>query len=334
MRQSIPDNDLMNRWTVYNNSSGIPSGTTVIDLKFVDANVGYLIGNGSLGTELYRTTDGGKTFKTVSIQTSDLKKVQMLDANNGYAVGLNGLFFRTTNGGVNWQIVQLYHGTTPKTETINDFYFNSTTDGILVGDNGLICHASYSSGWTFIYNTSSSINYKSVDFSSSSNGFIVADNAGTAEIYTISSSWPSTASAFTLTNNSINTKLRGVDINKSYFINSNDGYAAGKDGQVFKTTDGGVNWTHIATNVTFEFKDLYFVDANNGLALAADGIFYSTSNGAVTWNAISATGVYQAMHIYDKTSAIKYGYAAGDDGLVASILYQSGKGFRISKLRR
>lgn len=331
MRQSIPDNDLMNRWTVYNNSSGIPSGTTLIDLKFVDANVGYLIGNGSVGAELYRTNDGGKTFNPLSIQTSDLKKVQMLDANNGYAVGLNGLFFRTTNGGGNWQIVQLYNGTTPKTETINDFYFNSTTDGILVGDNGLICHATYSSEWTFVYNTSSAINYKSVDFTNSTNGFVVADNAGTAEVYIISSSWPSTASAFTLTNNSINAKLRGVDINKSYFINSNDGYAAGKDGQVFKTTDGGVNWTHIATNVTVEFKDLYFVDANNGLALAADGMFYSSSNGAATWNAISAIGVYQAMHIYDKTSAIKYGYAAGDDGLVASILYQSGKGFRIFK---
>jgi len=71
----------------------------VAGLDFVDASHGFAAGNGYV----YRTTDGGDTWtnlgyltrsytdETGAIYTAQVRSVDFLDANTGWAVGDNGL---------------------------------------------------------------------------------------------------------------------------------------------------------------------------------------------------------------------------------------------------
>ena len=59
--------------------------------------------------------------------------VSFTDANNGTAVGSDGLILRTTDGGANWT-----NQTSGTTSFLNDVSFTDTNNGTAVGENGTI----------------------------------------------------------------------------------------------------------------------------------------------------------------------------------------------------
>jgi photosystem II stability/assembly factor-like uncharacterized protein len=107
---SVITTDGGNTWTALNTgvSNFYPNAVDFI----VDQNRGYLGGryyNGSawVGTVL-KTDNGGTTWYRQSVQgTSEINHLEMVDANNGFAVGLAGEIHRTSKGGCNTPIVDL-----------------------------------------------------------------------------------------------------------------------------------------------------------------------------------------------------------------------------------
>jgi len=79
--------------------------TTVLltTIGFADNKVGYIAGNDALGNlKIYSTSDSGKTWieNLIDINTTEtVFAFHCLDENHCYAVGTNGLFLKTTNGG-------------------------------------------------------------------------------------------------------------------------------------------------------------------------------------------------------------------------------------------
>src|SRR5690349_4298726 len=71
----------------------------------------------------------------------------------------------------------------------------------------------------------------------------------------------------------------GVD-----FTSDQVGYAVGTGGAIYKTSDGGITWTALASNTT---QTLYEVDfANNGTtgyAVGANGTIRKTTDAGATW---------------------------------------------------
>jgi len=77
-----------------------------------------------------------------------------------------------------------------------------------------------------------------------------------------------------------------------HFADSLKGWVAGDSGQIFYTSDGGLNWSQQQTNTTNRIMRLFFLDDNRAWALAwadaGDNLFYGTeilktTNGGENW---------------------------------------------------
>ncbi len=72
------------------------------------------------------------------------------------------------------------------------------------------------------------------------------------------------------------------DLNAVYFTDAKRGWAAGDDGAIIKTEDGGVSWTQQKIATTDAINDIYFRNKEDGLLLSASRI-WRTENGGATW---------------------------------------------------
>jgi photosystem II stability/assembly factor-like uncharacterized protein len=73
------------------------------------------------------------------------------------------------------------------------------------------------------------------------------------------------------------------------FVNTDTGWAAGEDGTIIRTNDGGQTWEQQITNVQTFIVDLFFLNENVGWALTVRNIvpfgttILHTTNGGVNW---------------------------------------------------
>ena len=104
--------------------------TTLSEMHFVDANIGYAVGNALV----IKTIDGGQNW--TALTTGDLHLyygVHFFDANHGIVVGTNGTIIYTSDGGNTWLVQS--SGTT---EHLKDVRMLSATSAVVIGDNGTI----------------------------------------------------------------------------------------------------------------------------------------------------------------------------------------------------
>ncbi|MBN8547076.1 MAG: T9SS type A sorting domain-containing protein [Ignavibacteria bacterium] len=95
-------------------------------------------------------------------------------------------------------------------------------------------------------------------------------------------------------------KLRSV-----YFIDDQTGWAAGNNGIIIKTTDGGRRWTKQTDSSRISLRSLFFVDKQNGWAVGSEyGTGYSvalkTVNGGTNWKRLPIfSGPFQSVFFID-----------------------------------
>lgn len=75
-----------------------------------------------------------------------------------------------------------------------------------------------------------------------------------------------------------------------YFQDQNKGWAAGKEGTLIKTTNGGATWDPVTTNTDAWFSSIFFLDHDHGWVVGPDytwtgasGILLKTTNGGEDW---------------------------------------------------
>jgi len=102
------------------------------------------------------------------------------------------------------------------------------------------------------------------------------------------------------------------NINTVYFFDANTGLAAGNDGNLLQTTDGGSNWSSVSISSTSNFQQIYFRTSTDGYLLAQDGNLYTSSNSGNSWTV-------QSLDIHG-INGISFsgnnGIIVGDDGNV------------------
>lgn len=76
------------------------------------------------------------------------------------------------------------------------------------------------------------------------------------------------------------------DLNAVYFVDERYGYAAGKDGALIKTSDGGRRWNNISLNTKSDLTGLCFCNVDTGYIIGEDGIFKKTEDGGYSWSDI------------------------------------------------
>ncbi|MBP8115850.1 MAG: T9SS type A sorting domain-containing protein [Chitinophagaceae bacterium] len=254
-----------------------------IHIYFVDDNVGYVI-----GSEFYKTTNGGATWNSVNFSTSasgDLSgiafnrsKQKGIVVGNGAGYGSTSepghVMMKSVDAGDNWTTIDYLNGD-------NDFYDVSFIDdsiGYLFGGYHLVSGLGYKT-------TNTGLTWKKLPFNSSANirecqfinkdvGFIVSDN-----IY------------FTQDGGNSWTTVPGVAGpnmlgDKMFFFNADTGIYAtqGISSYLVKTTDRGINWDTVY-NCNYWFSDIEFKDSL-GFAVGYNTVLRSTDAGN-TWAAIN-----------------------------------------------
>lgn len=155
--------------------------------------------------------------------------------------------------------------------------FNSiyTPDGIYitaVGDNGLVFRSSNAGNVWAQYNYGTD-NFKSVH--AVNDDVWIAGNSGKV-FKTFKNSSPLTTIQTPTSNN----------FNGIFFVNSLTGFVCGTSGVVYKSVDGGANWTASASGIpNAKLNAIHFSDANNGTVVGDGGIIYVTTNAGSSWTA-------------------------------------------------
>jgi photosystem II stability/assembly factor-like uncharacterized protein len=167
--------------------------------------------------------------------------------------------------------------------------FNSVTspDGvyvIAVGDNGLLFRSS-NGGNSFAQLTSGSDDFKSV--------CSVGDNVWfcgeSGKVFN------STKQVFSVTQNTTGTAntLNGID-----FIDANIGFTCGNGGVMYKTINGGTNWTSSSTGLpAVDLSSVSFKDANNGVVVGKNGTIYVTVNGGSSWTSAPSASTKDLLDV-------------------------------------
>lgn len=74
------------------------------------------------------------------------------------------------------------------------------------------------------------------------------------------------------------------------FTDAVTGYAISRTGKIVKTTDGGLTWTTLNTNVSMTLKKIHFVNSNLGFAIGSNqsgNYVLKTNNAGQTWISIN-----------------------------------------------
>lgn len=222
--------------------------------------------------------------KLNSGSTSGFKGVSFITTKRGYVAGSGPHLQRTTDGGSTWSAIEV----TGATEDLWDVYASSGPAGdtiTVVGDNGAVYRSNnngttwtrqdlhYSLGFTFAIFGVDSRNMCATGYEGSgenTNGVIVTTHDG-------GETW-------------VKSVIPGAGtFDKSVFLTPQLGYAAGgkhggfrEGGLIYKTTDGGVNWT-LAASAPVSMNSIHCFDENNWVAVGYDGVIIKTTNGGSTW---------------------------------------------------
>ena len=260
-------------------------------------------GNGrviAMGTDIggndcivYSTNGGNSWTNSGMISTTNMSDLNMRNSNTGYVVGRFGLFWKTTNGGANWDTTRSNNGTlTPYFCNGVDFIDDNTgwiTGGVAgVGGNTKIWKTTDGGvNWTEqTQNYSGPVGVR-IEFLDANTGYTCGvnqvqktTNGGTNWFYVTT----------------------GINTSSSYngltVVDANTVFASNSSAQIFGTTDGGANWSNLnfpLTNIGTLFCTDW-INANTGMVAGIFGTVGKTTNRGTTWE-ISQTGGYTTMGI-------------------------------------
>ena len=289
--------------------------STVYKVKF-KGNTGYFSTELDVvrpGGKLLKTTNFGNTWETIYSVLG--KPLHDFDVNSqGVIVGVSGSYIaRTSNNGVYWSFYQ-YPG-----KSFNDVHFLNDTTLIIAGSISIIS-TNTGEDWTtisdnrYMRSTGSGVNnsyifgseglmMKSTDNGNSWTDLSKRNNYQPNSVFFLS---PETA-FFTgyeatdamrpflkKTTDGCSTwedipwphsSVAAVDI--TFIDGGNTGVAIAPKG-IFRSTDGGMNWSEVPAglNSTSNLKKIVFVDDLYGFILDRNINLYKTSDGGASWSKI------------------------------------------------
>lgn len=245
-------------------TDSLPGSQYFADAEFLDADNGYvLLYNGFL-----KTTDGGRnwTWLPLPSRANWLSELYMTNIQTGFICG-GGLspggshwatLERTDNGGQSWIPM-----TVPASYSLNRIVFPTPQTGFVAGDNGMLLRTQ-DHGATWESRPVPAYSYADICFPSTDTGFLLGTNQNDHP-YIIRStdggdSWLEISSLPVQTY-----------ILRMSFINSNTGYITGAKGMLYKTTDGGINWSCQMPVTKNNLYDLLLTHESGGYLVGAMG---------------------------------------------------------------
>jgi hypothetical protein len=231
----------------------INTNVNLNSVSFFDSFNGFIVGEA--GT-ISKTVDGGNTWiQQTSGNTYSLSSVCFADTLTAYIItnGENGgwtgegTVLKTTNVGVNWDILVSGRHWLPVWP--RGFYFFLTSVYFTDSLNGCIV------GYGLAPNVHGS-QYQEV-----TDSFILNTTDGGI-------TWSETEGY-------------GSVLMSVHFPDPNTGYVVGDKGKILKTTNRGVTWSSETSGTDKRLRSVYFIDSLTGYAVGDHGIILKTTNGGL-----------------------------------------------------
>ncbi len=272
-------------------------------IQFIN-DTGYIICENYIMKTVNLGINWNTSLSNFSHWTQDSK---FINSQTGFVVGgglpNNGVgISKTTNGGINWQL------TSPIGFT--DLYTLDCWDAnnLITGGQGGCVIRTTNCGINWISNSVSKEGFFDISFPNSSVGFAVCNN-----------------SYLKTTNGGLSWKVDSIpysynpNITKSFvkFFNSNTGYLS-RD-SLYKTTNGGQNWTRMNYGANRNSPVFSFINENTGFVITVAFNFpypntstmflERTTNGGTTWQETQYTNSVNLYYLC--FTDINTGYACG-----------------------
>ena len=261
-------------------------------------------------SNIYLTTDGGATWTASAAGNLSIFSMTFLDSLTGFAGSEGGMAYKTTNGGLSWNVV------TTLNALPTDAFFSMFNQG------SNLYVLSYDS--TLYVSTDAGATFTSSQFLPSGNIAIVM-RAGAVFGSTIYLAGD-LGSFYKSTNNGTSwqspTKIAKVGyLQDVYANNSGKIIAVGEPSilstigeQIIVSDDGGQNWTSISLpSLDADLRSIKMIDANTGYTVGSSGSIWKTTNGGYDWNLYNSPTTEQAFNAVDFYNA-QYGMTAGNNG--------------------
>ncbi len=276
---------------------------------------------GFLGGGLYRSTDGGVNWQSISKKINNLGVFVLKVSSVGdiYA-GTSRSIFKSTDQGLSWNKV---HNSFPPNGYAEDITLDGSNN-IYVAQNfgGVYKSTNGGNSWTQINSgLPSSKDIKRVGFTSN-NILLAADQyRGIYKSTNFGADWVQSNTGF----------------DSSYFVSSFSSNSAGViflstfGNGPFKSTDNGNSWVSIKGDLTLNY--CYEIDLNAGgdLFLAIAQQLYKSTNGGVNWtnittmfNGLSFLGVYVDNNNNVWAGTVNSGIIKSTDGGTNWVNYTNG----------
>lgn len=245
------------------------------DLFFITEMIGWL--SDDTGT-LYYTTNGGNSW-TIRNNTAFVDEFvfDFLDENTGYAAVFKDLH-KTTDGGVTWTLVHAnafgsHMDQVEIIDTENIVFSQTALSNYVTNDGGLTIVQESPLGYGGNHGFLTSLPDGSVWATTDYGGLAYSEDSGV--------NW---------TDQLPGDKHGFLAID---FLDSSTGWAAGRQGQIAKTSNGGSNWTIVSGNlpndpVSEETPYIFHVDSYSGTEaiLGASRQIFQTTDGGGSWDVL------------------------------------------------
>lgn len=263
---------------------------------------------GDKGDIFVSSTVGGTiTWTDNSAKTTPLSldDIHHASAGNVYAVGSDGTILATTNG-TDWST--LPSGTA---EQLNAIKFNTSTSGIVAGNNGTVfTHTVSTSSITLTAVTvPTTENLVDIALNAAGKAYIAGAKGTVVHIPSIAAPAPVLAVPQPADRN-----FSGIAM-----TTSGNAYAVGEKGAVYQYA--GASGAKVKTVFTPRIKDVHFANTQNGYVIGDDYTVRHTADGGSSWSIVlpgsfaGGVPVLNAVHTTQPGKAI----AVGDAAYVASI---------------
>ncbi len=227
-------------------------------------------------------------------------KIQFVSEVEGWISCGDGRLLHTTDGGQIWEVINPFPSDT--VERFSDpaitMSWIGNSHGWIIGTIGGLDEPF---GAVIYYTTNFGQQWQKKVLSTEPGTMgiqlqFVDQNNGWALLFNFSTSTPTSLRTTDGGNNW--TPFNGQGI--FYFVDANNGWAysgAGSSGieppyKIYKTTNGGTNWTQQFTDYTpGGYNAIHFTDLNNGWVVGDTGKVLNTTDGGTNWSYVTNTGV-------------------------------------------
>lgn len=275
----------------------------LLNIQFTSISTGYAVGNyaPSGGGEILKTTNAGVNWQRIIFDsTYFIYDICFINDNTGYLeTYVNSSFnaYKTTNGGINWNL-QL---SSPGNGNFKMKFFDVNT-GFAAGKGNFV-YRTTNGGINWISKTAILLfDPTGIHFFDNKN-LVIYNGRCLNTTTNCGDQWTLYTFYYTI----------GLTLYSVHFFNNTTALNLSYGGEIFKTTNSGVNWFSIGC-LPSNLYSLVFLNTNTGYACggAYNGSIYKTTNGGYNW-------ISQPVPISTGFSAITFvnnltGYVTEDFG--------------------